>query len=87
MCHKRNSVERKINGIIKRLDSCIADLIVDMNNEGVKTIASCCGHGIYPITIVYRALGEVREFRSGVIFPKNRKYFYKMDSKGFYFLR
>lgn len=27
------------------IDSCIADLIVALNNGGIDTVASCCGHG------------------------------------------
>ena len=37
-----------------QIDPCIRDR-VDMINElyGNKTLASCCGHGVYPTTIVY----------------------------------
>jgi len=27
------------------IDSCIADLVKALNRNGIKTIASCCGHG------------------------------------------
>ena len=27
------------------IDSCIAPIVKALNNGGIKTIASCCGHG------------------------------------------
>jgi len=27
------------------VDRCIADIITALNRHGIKTIASCCGHG------------------------------------------
>lgn len=27
------------------VDSCIATIVAALNKDGIKTIASCCGHG------------------------------------------
>lgn len=29
----------------KKIDACIADLVETLNNAGIYTIQSCCGHG------------------------------------------
>lgn len=34
-----------LEGSLQAIDSCIAPLIVQLNNYGIKTLASCCGHG------------------------------------------
>lgn len=33
-----------LNGKECRIDSCIADIVLALNDCGIKTIASCCGH-------------------------------------------
>ena len=45
------------------VDSCIATLVQAINDGGVKTLASCCGHGNRPGNII---LEDRREL---VIFP------------------
>lgn len=40
------------------IDECLKPLIEALNNAGVKTIASCCGHGKQPGNI---ALADGRE--------------------------
>ena len=37
----------RANGNIKPvgIDSCIASIVEALNKNGVRTIASCCGHG------------------------------------------
>lgn len=54
MCKARNSKWIRIGKKRLKVDSCIAELIKGLNNHGIKTLASCCGHGIYPVTIVYQ---------------------------------
>ncbi|SDI14680.1 hypothetical protein SAMN05192534_12319 [Alteribacillus persepolensis] len=43
----RETVERTIKQkpFNVMLDSCIADEIVLLNEQGVRTVNSCCGHG------------------------------------------
>ena len=48
---------------IKDIDSCIAHIVRALNDAGVYTIASCCGHGKRPANI---ALVDGREI---VIMP------------------
>lgn len=82
MCQKRNSV--LWNG--KRVDSCMRQKLIRFANFGMKTLACCCGHGVYPETIVIQNYdGEPFEFNSNTKIPR-KKYFYKKDGKGFYFI-
>lgn len=41
-----------------KIDSCIAPLVKALNDGGVETVASCCGHGKGPGLI---SLGDGRE--------------------------
>lgn len=43
----------------KGIDYCIANIVEALNEGGIKTIASCCGHGKQPACI---ALRDGREF-------------------------
>jgi hypothetical protein len=53
---------------------------------GFKTVGSCCGHGIYPLTIVCRTVeGKYFELISGIDIPRTRN-FYRLDKDGFYFI-
>ena len=35
-----------INGRIRGIDFCIADIVAALNAANITTIASCCGHGV-----------------------------------------
>lgn len=60
MCQRYNTKTIKSSkGKEFEVDSCIADLVLLLNNNGFKTVASCCGHGIRPGNI---ALEDGREF-------------------------
>ncbi|HKR59956.1 MAG TPA: hypothetical protein VJS64_09475 [Pyrinomonadaceae bacterium] len=48
-------VERRA---IKDIDLCIAPIVLALNDAGVVTVASCCGHGKQPGNI---ALADGRE--------------------------
>lgn len=86
MCSKRSSVTVHISSKRKRIDACIANLIVRLNKSGITTLASCCGHETYPMTIVaLDRFGSPYEFITGKSIPRKRR-FYKKDSKGFYFI-
>jgi len=37
-----------ISGKVVKIDSCIAPLVQMLNNYGIKTKYSCCGHGSLP---------------------------------------
>jgi hypothetical protein len=34
-----------LNGRRQDIDLCIADIVAALNAAGIKTVASCCGHG------------------------------------------
>ncbi len=87
MCNKRNYTPVEIEKKNIYIDECIGDLIEQLNDKKiVKTVASCCGHNIYPPTIVIRLQdGTAFEMKSGLIIPRKRN-FYKKDKNGFYFI-
>lgn len=81
MC-KRNSV--LWNG--HRVDSCMKSELIRFQNYGIKTLACCCGHGIYPETIIVQVENEyLLEINSETKIPRKTR-FYKKDSNGFYYI-
>ncbi len=36
------------------VDACIAEFILMLNRNGYETVASCCGHGKQPVSIILR---------------------------------
>lgn len=40
-------------------DPCLADWVKMLNENGIKTVASCCGHGRVPPTIMTQEHGDV----------------------------
>ena len=72
----------------RRMDPCIIKLIEFIKVKGgkIQPIASCCGHGKYPMTIVVRNdLGHIWELLSHkAIWRKKR--FYKRDKQGYYYI-
>lgn len=87
MCRKRSTVIAKIRGRTVRLDPCIRKLVIGLNELNVHTLASCCGHGRYPRTFVYRAHRRVyaHALMRDVEIPRRRR-FYKRDDKGFFYI-
>jgi len=35
-----------------RIDPCMRELIKFLNNHGIKTKMCCCGHNVYPMSII-----------------------------------
>jgi hypothetical protein len=35
-----------IKGRVRSIDYCIADIVAALNAANIKTVASCCGHGL-----------------------------------------
>ena len=60
-----------------------------LNNAHVKTVACCCGHKRYPLTIVvklhYGCGGGFMELLTMTKLPGKRK-FYKKDKQGYYYI-
>ena len=58
MCKRGDTIIMVINGKPRDIDRCIAPIVKALNDGGITTIASCCGHGIRPGNI---ALEDGRE--------------------------
>jgi len=59
MCSTTTKVKLFNRQVEIDVDSCIADIVQALNNAGIETAGSCCGHGLRP----------------GRIFIKNRTIF------------
>lgn len=69
-----------------RIDRCMKPLIAFLRKEGYKTVACCCGHGRYRMTVVHELRnGDRIELFSGVEIPRKRRLYVK-DTAGRYFL-
>jgi len=56
------------------------------NSSGFKTVACCCGHGKYPMTIVVRfPNGFGWEIISNTMIFRTKR-FYKKDKQGYYYI-
>ncbi len=83
MCKKRNNGK---NSSAKGIDPCMVQLVNYINrNEGLQTLASCCGHGKYPPTVVVHNLTKtnIYELLSLKNIPRTRN-FYIRDKEGYY---
>jgi len=62
-------------------------LIKYFNTMGRKTLACCCGHNRYPMTIVVESAWDKSpiEILSKTFLSKQKRYYMK-DKKGFYFI-
>ena len=70
------------------IDECLVRLIEFMKIMGGKLqpVASCCGHGKYPMTIIVRNhLGITWDLISNEIILRKRN-FYKKDKQGYYYI-
>jgi len=67
--------------IDKELKNCIAIL----NDNGIKTLACCSGHGVYPPTIIIRYWKDNVELLSGKVI-RRKKRFYRKDGRGRYYI-
>ena len=79
---------KKLKGIHNRIDKCMVNLIslIKAKKGRVKTLACCCGHGKYPMTIVVTINGRlIWELMSGKRIPRKRN-FYKKDKQEYYFI-
>ena len=63
------------------IDPCMRQLIKFLNDKKIKTLSCCCGHGVYPMTIVIDCDGVAVEALSDVVIPRKKK-FYRTDRKG-----
>ena len=66
------------------IDKCMRILIENIG-DNCNTVACCCGHGKYPMTIVCEENGEYFDIVSNIEIPRTRK-FYKKDKQGYYYI-
>ena len=90
MCNSELTFMDELGPHGRYVDACMEDIIRLLRKNGTETIASCCGHGVYPRTIVYRARnGNAIEYYTRTTLldkkgnPKKRK-FYAKDAMGIY---
>ena len=71
-----------------RIDSCMRQVIKNLNELKVKTLACCCGHGKYPMSIIvdigFSTQLPLEIFSNAMI--ERKKKFYKKDKQGYYFI-
>lgn len=83
MCKKCNKKHSNTN----RKDICMEKICWLINNRTeYKTLASCCGHGKYPMTIIItRGWGNPIEYFSQITIPRKRKFYIK-DKQGYFYI-
>lgn len=69
----------------RRIDPCMREVIKILNEQGVKTLACCCGHGNYPMSIVIdigKAIGKIipLEIFSGEVLARKKRFYIKQKS-------
>ncbi len=69
----------------RRIDKCMQMVCSRLNYLEIEIVASCCGHGKYPPTIILKTGEHVFDLISLVDIPRKRN-FYKKDKQGFYFI-
>lgn len=75
---------------ISNMDNCMKGLIKFLARKKskyyIKTLGCCCGHGIYPMTIIVKnKKGLIYELISSKVIHRKKR-FYLKDSKGFYYI-
>ena len=69
-----------------KVDHCMRNLIFALNSDGFNTLACCCGHGKYPMSIIYKTPeGKIVELLSGIEIPRKRRFYIK-DANGYSFV-
>lgn len=68
-----------------RIDKCMVEYVKIKQKSGLKTLASCCGHDKYPVTLVIQGKTRIYEYISGKTIPRKKR-FYKRDKEGYYFI-
>ena len=76
MCKKGNP---------RKVDKCIELLVRHLRLEGVNLVASCCGHGKYPMTLLVKSVGSVYDMVSGKVIRRKSK-FYVKDERGVFYV-
>jgi len=73
------------------IDECMKKYIPMINKillSKYETKASCCGHGVYPKTVIIglkKGGAQCFELITGKMIPRKTR-FYKKDKKGYYYI-
>lgn len=85
MCKKTNYHETSNT----QIDKCIRALIGFLQQRDYETVASCCGHGKYPVTVIIKQSHNGKpvflEAFTETIIPRTRR-FYVKDKEGIYYI-
>jgi len=87
MCKSRNS-KTLIGWDNKpfRVDACMQNLIVVLNKPNYRTLACCCGHGKYNMSIIVKISdGRILDIISMTEIPRKKR-FYVKDKDGYYYI-
>lgn len=69
-----------------RIDPCMVEYIKKLQENGIKTIACCCGHSKYPPTVVVKNdLGDIYDYRTATPIARKKR-IYKRDKEGVYYI-
>ncbi len=72
-----------------RIDKCMIPLIKWLKSNEYVTVASCCGHDKYPMTVIvlwiHRGKKAYYELFTDTSIPRTRN-FYRRDKQGYYFI-
>lgn len=60
----KNPILMKIKGREREIDYCIAPFVKLLNDNGIITVASCCGHSRQPASIVLENGRGIRIFKN-----------------------
>ncbi|MEK6935975.1 MAG: hypothetical protein AABW67_04240 [Nanoarchaeota archaeon] len=77
---------KKTKGLHNRIDKCMNPLINWLNGRRIETLACCCGHNRYPMTIVVLRLRKYPYELLSQRFIPRRKKFYIKDKQGYYYI-
>jgi hypothetical protein len=68
-----------------RVDIDMWEIIYSLLQHGYKTRGCCCGHGKYPMSIIYQEGHKFYELFSGAYIPRIRN-FYVKDKQGIFYI-
>ncbi len=71
-----------------KIDKCIKPLIQWLKSCDYDTVACCCGHSKYPMTIIVKEIingvARFRELFSDIEIKRNRRFYVKDKQKYYY---
>jgi hypothetical protein len=72
MCERNTFAYLWLNKELIPIDLCISSFILQLRSAGIKTIASCCGHGIgYPWVLCAKGSEDkLSKFGCQIIIPR-----------------